>query len=648
MSANDLFIKGNKLFLEKNFFGGLDVYKEIWVRFPKNKRLEEEINKKIKKFKQPITQTYSKIEIENFFHLEKLGKSTTVISKLSDIIEKNPNDLLSISLLASFWSLNGNYDKAIYFHRLAIKKNPLESAFYLNLSDTLTKINKFEDALNVLHYAKILSLNNREIDYKMAKLFTNLKNFTKANQVYEELINYKNISKDVIYSYCDNLIKFKKEDDVILFVKKYEKENGTDNTLKSILGLAYFKKKQFDLAKLFYYDSLSLNDKISNTYTLLGDNFLAVGDFENAKINYKKSLKMYPNNKMALNNLASLYYFKGDLKEAEKIYELSIKYNENNYDAHYNLAQCQLAHENFNKGWYNYKYRWFANEFDSPKLKINLPEFNLNKEKKNLLLWSEQGLGDQILFLRFLEDLEPYVNKLFIKIDSRLHEIIKRMYPNIKFLVKNENYFNYNINYQIPIGDLGSLFVSDLSHITKNNNYWKTDKYLTKQLKNNFKTKKKYICGLSWISKNKDIGDKKSINLEILKPVLSIENIEFLDLQYNDTSFERDSFFKNSGIKINKIESVDNFNDINGLTSLIDICDFVITVSNTNAHISGALGKKTFLLLPKGEGKLWYWSSKKNKSNWYPSVEVIEQSVIGSWEFPIDKLIETLKSNLIG
>ena len=94
MSVNELFKKGNKLFLEKNVFGGLDVFKEIWFQFPKNKRLEEEINKKIKKFKQPITQTHSDIEIENFFNLEKSGKSSIVIRKLTDILEKNQNDII--------------------------------------------------------------------------------------------------------------------------------------------------------------------------------------------------------------------------------------------------------------------------------------------------------------------------------------------------------------------------------------------------------------------------------------------------------------------------------------------------------------------------------------------------------------------------
>ena len=78
------------------------------------------------------------------------------------------------------------------------------------------------------------------------------------------------------------------------------------------------------------------------------------------------------------------------------------------------------------------------------------------------------------------------------------------------------------------------------------------------------------------------------------------------------------------------------------------MCDFVITVSNTNAHISGALGKKTFLLLPKGRGRLWYWTSKNSVSNWYPTIEVIEQFVVGSWETAINKFSIKLKGKING
>ena len=130
---------------------------------------------------------------------------------------------------------------------------------------------------------------------------------------------------------------------------------------------------------------------------------------------------------MALNNLASLYYFKGETLKAENIYKSSLKHNENNYEAHYNLGQCQLLQTNFLDGWINYEFRWLASQFNSNKLKTSLSIFKLNNNKKNLLIWSEQGIGDQILFLRFLRDLEPYINNLFIKIDPRLHQIIKRL-----------------------------------------------------------------------------------------------------------------------------------------------------------------------------------------------------------------------------
>ena len=60
MSINDLFNKANKLFLNQDYFKGLQIYKEILAKYPKNTRLNEEVKKQIKKFKNPISQTYKK------------------------------------------------------------------------------------------------------------------------------------------------------------------------------------------------------------------------------------------------------------------------------------------------------------------------------------------------------------------------------------------------------------------------------------------------------------------------------------------------------------------------------------------------------------------------------------------------------------
>ena len=86
------------------------------------------------------------------------------------------------------------------------------------------------------------------------------------------------------------------------------------------------------------------------------------------------------------------------------------------------------------------------------------------------------------------------------------------------------------------------------------------------------------------------------------------------------------AFAVNGHALINICEEIDNFNDIDGLASLIDACDFVVSVSNTTAHISGAIGKKTYLMLPKNRGQLWYWSKENAKSIWYKSIEIFERN----------------------
>ena len=642
MSINELFNKANKLFLTQNYFEGLKIYKQIWIEYPKNTRLYEEINKKIKRYNKPISQTYRESDVANFFTLERTGQVSKVIHILTENLKKNPRDIFTISLLGNFYYLIKDYKKAIFFQKTAIQKSPLERAFYLNLSDTFKNIGELEESLKILYLAKILSLKDITIDHKIAKLETKMKNFSRADLIYKDLIKQEKINKEIIYGYCDNLIKFKKEEEAINFIGYYEETNKPDDYLKLYIGLAFFNQKFFKKAIDYFLFALDINPNNTDALNMLGSTYERLGDIKKAKQFYNDALNQNPNDKMTLNNLAALSFYNGEQLIAEKLYSEAIKKSENNYEAIYHLGLCQLAQLKFIDGWKNYKFRWLGNQLGSKKLFVNLPQFALNTNKRNLLVWDEQGLGDKILFLRFLKGLEPYVDNLFIKIDKRLHEIIKRTFPKINFI--NNNILESNINSQIPIGDLGSLFIKDTNDLKKiSKKYITSDPFLTNELKDSLRNKNKLICGLSWVSKNDNIGINKSITLDLLKPIIELSNIIFLDLQYNDTQDERSKLFKDHGIRVHKIEAVDNFNDINGVTSLVDICDFIITISNTNAHISGALGKKTFLLLPRGKGKLWYWNSYNGKSLWYPSIEIIEQKSPGEWKPVIDKLLNKLK-----
>ena len=87
------------------------------------------------------------------------------------------------------------------------------------------------------------------------------------------------------------------------------------------------------------------------------------------------------------------------------------------------------------------------------------------------------------------------------------------------------------------------------------------------------------------------------------------------------------------------LDEIDNTNNLYELAALIESCDVVITISNTTAHIAGALGKKTFLLLPlSGKGRFWYWSEFNGKNLWYASIKIFSQIKAGDWEHPIQKV----------
>ena len=118
----------------------------------------------------------------------------------------------------------------------------------------------------------------------------------------------------------------------------------------------------------------------------------------------------------------------------------------------------------------------------------------------------------------------------------------------------------------------------------------------------------------------------------------------FVDLQYTDTSDERSEFKKNYGVEILKIDEIDNFYDLDGLASLIDACDCVVSVSNTTAHIAGSIGKKTYLMIPQNRGRLWYWPKENEQSIWYKSIQIIEKTKVNSW----DNVIENVTQKLIG
>lgn len=311
----------------------------------------------------------------------------------------------------------------------------------------------------------------------------------------------------------------------------------------------------------------------------------------------------------------------------------------------YNLALCYLFLKRYELGWSYHEERIKLNTFGklrSRYFSFTKPKWETNRPKKNLLIWGEQGIGDIILHSQHIDMIKDDFVNLTLAVDEKLISFFAKIYPDIKIIdiEKMHQYTNYD--YHLPIGSLGKNF----------QRLFKISKLINKQ-KYNFddervpEKKNKLRCGISWQSTNKIFGHKKSIKLDSFNKILDNDEIEFINLQFSYDKNEVENMEKKLTKEIFTNHKIDCFNDIKGVASLINSCDLVITISNSNAHIAGKLGIKTFLLLPYSDGKLWYWGTNDDKQiQWYPSITPIRCNDQNDWKQSISTLNEELEKLL--
>jgi tetratricopeptide (TPR) repeat protein len=334
--------------------------------------------------------------------------------------------------------------------------------------------------------------------------------------------------------------------------------------------------------------------------------------------------------------------------KAQEDFNRAIQMDPDNSDIKWTMSLINLQIGNFAKAWETFEHRWLSKKFDSPRLKTKKPRWALGGRYKDVLVWSEQGIGDQILYCSLLREMKKHVLELTVMVDARLIPLFKRSLNGITFIPQNARVSE--IDAQIPMGSIACEFIQSLDDIPR----FRSDPYLIPDYSRasairadfNLKPGEKMV-GISWVSGAPRIGNHKSASLEDLLPILRTPNTRFVSLQYGDHYKNIYELEKAHGIRIEIVPEIDNTTDIDGLASLIAACDCVVTVSNATGHIAGAIGATTFLL---DSNKLWYWNSRKGRTNlWYPSVRGYRKdSAIAPWTPQVAEVTRDLSRFLNG
>jgi tetratricopeptide (TPR) repeat protein len=345
----------------------------------------------------------------------------------------------------------------------------------------------------------------------------------------------------------------------------------------------------------------------------------------------QKALDRDPENVDALNNIGVLYKEQKHLDKAEECYTKALLHDPQCLESVLNLSLLYLLQKDYIKGFdlYRSRYKKFDlyTNAELVKNKQLLTSFDEVRGKKVLICF-EQGFGDAIQFIRLSSRLEKLDAEFAYYIPQELSKLFGYSFPKLHF-VQTEELSNYE--YYLPIMDVSFLSSLRYEDIPFANGYLKVNEADVKDFEQkNFQDHAKPRVGFAYAGSVLHHNDKnRSIPLEeFIQGILKLaDNMALYSLQYGSSDADR-ALLEKYGIN-DLGEQVTDFYD----TAVIAECmDIIISIDSSLVHVSGALGKKTLLLLPFAPD--WRWGVDDTNTNWYNSVQIYRQAVPSHWREP--------------
>lgn len=459
----------------------------------------------------------------------------------------------------------------------------------------------------------------------------------KINKLTEAKTNLKyliqNDQTKIIGLLYSGIIEIKKKN--FNLAKEYFNEilsiNLNDEGANLNLGLIYFQENNYDKSGKYLTKVLSINPKNINSNYHLG--------LINYKLkNYQSAINFF-NNCIALDknfayphiNLGHIFLETKNFIQAITHYSQAIKLNNFDYRSEFNLGRCFLSLLDFENGFKFYESRKkfeFEDEFEKIKSKHTCKLWNgENLDNKTILILSEQGIGDIIQFFRYLFWLkDKYQVKIIFYVEKKLAHLFKNSTINIISDLKFIEKIDY---YQHLLSLPGIAFSKD--QILKNNeNYIKVDAENNDKWKIYLKKFKKPIIALNWQGSKNYIHDSmRSIPLKYFEEIIKDEKYDFISLQKNIGSEE--IYFNHFEKYIHDLSTlIDNDGDtFKDTISILNNIDLLITSDTAIAHLAGTMNIKTFLLL--NYNPEWRWHIEIKKKCFYPNLKIIQEDKPNQW-----------------
>jgi len=389
-----------------------------------------------------------------------------------------------------------------------------------------------------------------------------------------------------------------------------------------------------------------------------------VGRTEEALACCGRLIELFPDNSIVFNQRGIVREHAGDYEGALADFAVALQAGHGRKpdiiaDAEFNHVLLLMSLGRLAEAWPLYQARMNVKSADPRGTAFTgrLPPWDGTvRPGQRILVWGEQGVGDQILFGSMLPELVRAGADVVFGGDPRLVPLFERSIEGLRceamgLPIKPDVVDRVAglADVQAGLGDIGMWLRPDLAAAPPPRAYLKPDPVRVAALRRRYESYgKRHIVGITWRSSNPRIGAMKSVALLDWAPVLTQKDVLFVDMQYGDTAEERAQVRDRLGVDILHDDSIDALKDLDGVVAQAAALDLLVGSSNSGIHMAAAAGTLCWVMVPGGLGRLWYWHLSRSDSPWYPNIRLFRQSagLAADWRATIEDVAQALRDRL--